>query len=237
MKPSSITLLALGASGLIAALACPWALAQGKEAGAAAGDTYVYRVTNKYSKETRGNVTFRVSQADAGGVTYSVEPAGRAGAARTQVHDKDGNWLRYPIESHGKRVEYVFATPGPAYAFPLEAGKSWSVKVKATSADEGGTRTVRVDGKVVRNERVRVPAGEFDTIVIQRRIYAGDFSQAYTETRTVETEWHAPALGRAVRLERISEWRDLGMCGRGTRCDMKGDWDLFELIEARPAKR
>jgi hypothetical protein len=235
MKPSSIAVLALGTAGLVAALNCPSALAQDKKAGAAAGDTYVYRVTNKYSKETRGNVTFRLSKADASGATYSVEPAGGAGA-RTQAYDKAGNWLRYPIESHGKPVEYVFATPGPAYVLPLEPGKSWSQRVKANAADGDRARTVRVDGKVLRNERVKVPAGEFDTIVIRRTVYAGDASQAYTETRTNETEWYAPALGRAVRLERTSEWRDIG-CRGGSMCDMQGDWDLVELTEARLAKR
>ena len=235
MKPSSIAVLALGTGGLIAALNFPAALAQDKKAAAAAGDTYVYRVTNKFSKETRGNVTFRLGKGDASGTTYSVEPAGGAGA-RTQVYDKQGNWLRHPIESHGKLVEYVFSTPGPAYVLPLEPGKSWSQRVKANAADGDRARTVRVDGKVLRNERVKVPAGEFDTIVIQRRVYAGDASQTYTETRTNETEWYAPALGRAVRLERISEWRDIG-CRGGSMCDMSGDWDLIELIEARPARR
>jgi hypothetical protein len=73
--------------------------------------------------------------------------------------------------------------------------------------------------------------------VIRRRAYAGDADQHYSETRTDETEWYAPALGRAVRLEKNSQWRDIGLCGRGGPCDMRGDWDLVELIEVRAAKR
>lgn len=237
MKSSSIAVLALAAGGLVAALGCASALAQDKKAAAAAGDTFAYRVLNKYSKEVRGELHFRLDKADAAGKTFSVSPS--RGGAPTQVYTyaPDGNWLRHPVESRGKLVEYVFATPFPAYAFPLESGKSWSQRVKADAADGDRGRTVRVDGKVLRTERARVPAGEFDTIVIERTVYAGDANQAYTETRTRQTEWYSPALGRAVRLERISEWRDIGMCGRGARCDMRGDWDLIELIEARPAKR
>jgi hypothetical protein len=204
----------------------------------AAGDTYIYRIINQYNKESRGEVRMRIEQIAADGTTVSVTPGkAAAGTARTQVHDRAGNWLRHPLESRGKPAEYTFATPFPAYVAPLEVGKSWSMKVKAATLDDGRPRTVRVDGKVLRNERVRVPAGEFDTVVIRRRIYAGDADQNYSETRTDETEWYAPALGRAVRLERTSEWRDIGMCGRGVRCDRRGDWDLLELVESRPAAR
>jgi hypothetical protein len=214
------------------------AAAPARAAGApAVGDTYVYRVINQYNKEPRGELRFRTVTAGESGSTVEVTGSPGSGAASTHVHTRDGNWLRHPLESRGQLVDYTFATPYPAYAFPLDVGKSWSVKVKASAADGGRARTVRVDGKVLRSERVRVPAGEFDTVVIQRTAYAGDADQAYTETRTNETEWYAPALGRAVRVEKISEWRDIGMCGRGVRCEMRGDWDLVELIEARAAKR
>jgi hypothetical protein len=225
---------------LLATLIAAGALAASplaRAAEAAVGDTYVYGVTNKYSKEPRGNLTLRLGTADATGTTYSVESAGGAGPTSTQAFDKQGNWLRYPIDSHGKAVDYVFARPLPAYAFPLEPGKKWSERVKASAAEGGRPRTVRVDGKVLRKERVRVPAGEFDTVVIQRYVYAGDGDQAYSETRIKQTEWYAPALARPVRLERLSEWRDFGMCGRGVRCDRTGDWDLVELVEARTASR
>jgi hypothetical protein len=208
------------------------------DAAPATGDTYVYRITNKYNKESRGEVRLRIEQIAADGTTVSVTPSkSEAGAPRTQVYAKDGNWLRHPLESHGKPVEYIFAAPYPAYVFPLEAGKRWSVRVKATPADEGRARTVRVDGRVLRAERVRVPAGEFDTFVIERRVYAGDADHMLSETAIRETEWYAPELGRAVRFERNSQWRDLNLCGRGAKCDMRGDWDLVELVEARAAKR
>jgi hypothetical protein len=229
-----IRILAVLAASLAGVPAAPAHAA----AAPAAGDTYVYRVTNKYNKETRGEIRVRVDKVDASGSTVTVTPgSGNAGAARTEVYDRDGNWLRHPVQSRGKPAEYVFATPYPAYVFPLEAGKSWSLKVKATPPEGGRARIVRVDAKVLRAERVRVPAGEFDTLVIQRRSYAGDADQAYSETRTDETEWYAPALKQTVRLERTSEWRDFGMCGRGSHCDMRGDWDFVELTEIRAGKR
>ena len=228
MTPARILLTALVVAGAVSASPAAGA------AESAVGDTYVYRIVNKYNKEPRGELRLRTQSA---GDSITVEAAGPGAAAHTHVYTREGNWLRYPLESRGKPVDYTFASPLPAYAFPLEVGKSWSAKVKASTPEESRARTVRVDGKVLRKERVKVPAGEFDAIVIQRTAYAGDASQAYSETRVRHTEWYAPALGRAVRLERVSDWRDISMCGRGARCDMRGDWDLYELTEARPAKR
>jgi hypothetical protein len=231
---------AIGALAWITAAHGPIAHAQDKKGAPApaVGDVYVYRVVNKYNQDVRGELRFQIDKADANGTTVSVTPSGSdAGAARTHVYARDGNWLRHPLDSHGKPVEYVFATPFPAYACPLEADKKWSTRVKGTPADYNRARSVRVDGKVLRRERVRVPAGEFDAWVIRRTVYAGDSEMSLMETRITETEWYAPALRRTVRLERNSTWRDTSLCGRGANCDMRGDWSLIELIDTRAASR
>ena len=80
------------------------------------------------------------------------------------------------------------------------------------------------------NERVRVPAGEFDTVKIHRIIYPGDPGNFRTETRIDETDWFAPALGRSVRTETNSSWEE--PCGR-RYCTYRGDWHLRELTEVR----
>lgn len=203
-----------------------------------AGDTYVYRIVNQYNKEPRGEVRYRLEKVDESSLTYSVTPSSaELGAPRTQVHARDGNGLRLPLDSHGKPVEYVFATPYPAYVFPLEKNKSWTARAKATVADSRRARSVRVDGKMMGSQRVRVPAGEFDTVVIRRFIYAGDTDGDQMETRITEMEWYSPALGRAVRLERTSGWREPSKCGRGASCDVSGDWYLAELVEVSAANR
>ena len=92
---------------------------------------------------------------------------------------------------------------------------------------------MRVDGNVVGAERITVPAGSFDTLKIRRQIYAGDWGAFTLETNIAETEWYAPALGRAVRKESKSEYFDAsrsrgGSLGGGAI--MNGDWNVFELI-------
>src|SRR5258706_4698412 len=107
-------------------------------AAPAPGDTYVYRVINAYNGEVVGQVSYRVDKMDAGQVTLSVVPDRPSlGAPHTDVFASDGNWLRHPLVNHDMSVEYTFSPPFPAYVAPLDAGKSWSTRVSATSPATG----------------------------------------------------------------------------------------------------
>ena len=86
------------------------------------------------------------------------------------------------------------------------------------------------------NERISVPAGEFDTIKVRRFVYPGDTYFTQTETRITEVDWYAPALGRPVRTERKSEWLDVSQCTEQDGCDFRGNWDVIELVRAGPGK-
>ena len=198
-------------------------------AAPAAGDTYVYRYTDGYTKQLRGQINYRVDSVDINRVVEAVtaDPPS-AGSARTDIHTADGNWLRHPLVNHDQPVEYEFAIPYPAYLFPLETGKSWSVRLDAVNPASGRRNSVRVDGEVLGVERVRVPAGEFDTIKIRRLIYAGDWDGFRRETNIVETDWYAPAVGRAVRSESTSQYLD----SNRARCCIRiaGDWNVYELV-------
>ena len=206
-------------------------------AGPAVGDTAVYRLVNGYNQQVRGLLENRVDKVDASGITVTVTPdSPHAGSGVSKLFTKDGNWLRHPVESHGAKVMYKFSTAYPAYVYPLEPGQAWSVRVNASVAGERKTRSVRVDGKVLQSERIRVPAGEFDTVKIRRLVYPGDPNYDQMETQIIEFEWYSPELKRAVRIERRSEWIDPGRCGMITGCDFHGDWDILELVEMRAAK-
>jgi hypothetical protein len=207
-------------------------------AGAAAaapvtGETYIYRLVNGYNKESVGELRYQVDRVEADRYSVSVTPdSTAAGVMRTEVYTKDGNWLQHPLASHGQRVEHVFASTYPAYAFPLEAGKSWSVRVNATVPGTSRVRRVRVDGTVMGNERIRVPAGEFDTIKVRRLVYPDDAQGFLLETKIVEFDWYAPALGRSVRSETRSSHVDTSQCGFRGPCEIRGDWDVLELMRA-----
>jgi hypothetical protein len=67
-------------------------------------------------------------------------------------------------------------------------------------------------------------------------VYAGDAEVFVTQTVITETDWYAPAIGRAVRLERRSHWYDAGRITR--RGDpMRGDWSVYELVSYTPAAK
>lgn len=204
----------------------------------AAGDTYLYRLVNGYNKEDLAQIRYEVAKVEGGSVTLAVTPdKADGGVARTDVYTREGNWLRHPVENHGQAIEYVFATAYPAFVFPLDPGKSWSVRVPASVAASGERRSVRVDGRVMGAERIRVPAGEFDTVKIRRLVFPDDERFTLSETQITEFDWYAPALGRPVRTERRSEWLDTSQCGEDDGCDFRGGWYVYELVEAKPAKR
>ena len=197
------------------------------------GDQYVYRVINAYNGEVVGQVAYRVDKVDAGQVTVAVTPDNPSlGLPHTDILASDGNWLRHPLINHDKPVEYTYSPAFPAYVAPLDAGKSWSTRVSATTPERGRPNSVRVDGDVVGNERITTPAGSFDTIKVKRRVYAGDWEAFSMETNIVETDWFAPALGRPVRTDRNSSYMDSQQCSKpGFGCTpVRGDWHVYELV-------
>jgi len=202
----------------------------------AEGDTYVYVEVNAYTNEVNGRLRERVNRVDPDRVTISVEPEGAVTAfAHTKVLTKDGNWLQNLVVSHGKWQEYHFAAPYPAYVFPLDPGKTWSLRVDAKVPGQGRTRSVRVDGAVLGFERIRVPAGEYDTVKIRRSVYAGDALAWLGETSIIEYEWYAPALGRMVRA--TTESKHLDTTQTSNTQHRPGDRLQYELVEVRPAGR
>lgn len=220
---------------LIAAAAIAAAIAGQSIAAPAAGDTYVYRVTDGYNGEPRGQVSYRVDRADAGRVVMSVVTE-RSGAklAATEISSPGGDWLRHSIINRDQAVEYDFAQAYPAYELPLEPGKHWSSRTNAVNPETGKIRSVRIDATVLGTERIQVPAGQFDAIKIKRVIYAGDAEYNLRETTISEINWYVPTLGRSVRIASHSGWADIA---RGPRNrDVRGDWNIYELVSAPPAR-
>lgn len=202
----------------------------------AVGDTLVYRLVNGYNRETVGTIRYEFTAA-----TSAQEPMVSVkvdnlslGLSHTEIRTHEGQWLRHALDNHGIATDYEFMSALPTRISPLMPGKSWSVRVPAKVAGDFRNRSVRIDGDVMGEERIRVPAGEFDTVKIRRIIYAGDAGDFKSETRIVEIDWYAPALDRSVRSDTRSDWQV--QCKRGY-CTMRGDWDVLELTEVLPAAR
>ena len=138
-------------------------------AAPAVGDVYVYRVGNGFiSGSALGRVRYRIEKIGADSIEVSLSADNpRAGSARSVIYTKDGNWRRHQINNHDQPVDYEFATPFPAYVFPLEPGKDWSLRVEGASAATGKRNSIRVDGDVLGVERITVPAGTFETVKVR----------------------------------------------------------------------
>jgi len=205
----------------------------------AVGDNWTYRVRDAYTGIERGTERYTVDQTSGGHVVLTVAPA--SGGEQTHVYDSQLNWLKRPATN---LQEFSYSPAYPAYNFPLTPGKTWQTRLSATDPADGKSYPVRVDGRVVGWERVKVPAGEFDTLKIQRVVYFGYWVGAVRgNSQIIEYEWYAPAVKQSVRREAQSQYRNvLGAINTGfVRVDVDDgsddgpryideDWLVSELM-------
>ena len=85
-------------------------------------------------------------------------------------------------------------------AFLLELGKKWEFKYDVSNKTAAGKARWQVEAAVVGYERIKVPAGEFDTFRIE---YKGFFNNSASgkNGRLVMTNWYAPAARNYVKRE------------------------------------
>jgi hypothetical protein len=204
----------------------------------AVGDQWTYRVRDGYTGIDRGTERYRVEQVSAGNIM--VARIG-FGGEDTEAYDSQWNWLKRPATN---LQSFTYRPPYPAFAFPLAPGKTWQVRLTATDPADGRHFPVRVDGKVLGWERVKVPAGEFDAIKIQRYVYLDYWEQGVRgASHIVEDEWYAPAVKQSVRREAKSRyWSLLGALetgfirvGDGSKGDggprfLEDNWLVYELV-------
>jgi hypothetical protein len=90
---------------------------------------------------------------------------------------------------------------------------------------------VHVQARVTGWERVRVPAGEFDALRVQRYVYAGNNEYFRTQEEISQVDWYAPAVRNVVRSEGSSSHIDTSRSGggRGRPLRVRGDWLVYEL--------
>ena len=201
-----------------------------------ASDRFAYLVRNGYNGEPVGQLEYRIDSAERDHYVAGVNPgAAYPGQPRNELYLFDGNWARHALTNHNQLIDYEFNPPLPIYAFPLDARRTWSQRVNARNPATGKVVSVRVDAEVLGGERIVTAAGQFDTVKIYRRIYAGDWDAFLTETTITEVEWYSPEIGRAVRLDRNSEWYDSSRSPGGAvpwfnrGLQLRGDWHVFEL--------
>jgi (2Fe-2S) ferredoxin len=197
------------------------------------GDFWEYRVKDAYTGFDRGLFRYEVSHADASRVVVDVSRDGER--IDSLIYAAGWNGLELPL-TNLQRFRYEPALP--AYAYPLEPGKTWYTVVNATDPVTRRTNKVHTRGKVVGWERIRVPAGEFDALRIERYVYAGNSDAVKTQEEILETDWYVPALRRAARTQASSQHFDNsrggGDGGGEYPLRIRGDWLVAELVRSSP---
>ena len=165
------------------------------------GATWKYRYSDlKYSR-VQHQFTVRVDAVDGWVVSETFAPDGAASRqrVRTDVGADEARFLERALGGDRTALEfnpYFFAhdgegrNAGPATGYPMgpSSNASWN------------TRT-----KVTRNVSVRVPAGSFNTLMVEiegERAASTDVGRRGVDTgRFAVTVWYAPEVKRYVRLE------------------------------------
>jgi hypothetical protein len=204
----------------------------------AAGDNWTYRVRDGFTGLPRGDQRHEVVRV--GGDRVEVAGAVELGDG-SQVYDREWNWLRRPATD---LQTFEYSPAYQAFSFPLTAGKTWRSQATATDPRDGRRFPVKIEGRVLGWERVRVPAGEFDALKIERRVYIGYWESTYRGQSVIqEHEWYAPSVKWAVKREAMASYlsyvgENKGDSGflRVTDSDQSGgpkflrdDWLVYEL--------
>jgi hypothetical protein len=174
-----------------------------------AGDTWTYRGIDNYNRLPTGTWTREVTGTAANGIRVAVR------SADGSVDDL----YRTPGElTSGVLNDRARGTMDPAFQlmpFPLAEGKSWSQKVIRTDPVTNEKREMLVRGRVLGWETIKVPAGEFKAMKVERTMHLGDYDSFRGITQRTETEWYAPDVRGAAKVVVFEEF-----CERRYGCAM-----------------
>lgn len=194
-----------------------------------AGDFWEYQVHDAYTGFDRGLYRLEVMQVQAGRITVQVSHDGAP--LETRVYAPGWRGLEHPLPNLQR---FAYEPAFPALEFPLEPGRTWRTIVTSTDPVTGRSYRTHVHGRVVGWERVKVPAGEFDALRVQREVFAGNAQYFKTQEEIRETEWYVPAIRRSVRKQARSQHFDTSMGGGEDGGEyplrIRGDWLIGELV-------
>jgi hypothetical protein len=213
-----MTRLFLAGVSLLLLVSCATHLAQTPPAGMAneiaapqlqPGSVWRYAVSDGFTRLARGTIEYRVRAIEADAVTVDVRTGSQES---TELYSRDGNWLRRPATN---MQVFSYSPAYRAFDYPLVPGKRWESRATATDPADGRSFPVSIRGEVLGWERIKVPAGEFDTLKVRRMVFLdywlqGDRGQSIIQ----ETDWYAPSLNQVARREAVSKYLRLADSGQ-----------------------
>lgn len=190
------------------------------------GDTWTYQGINNYNRLPIGTWTRAVVAA---GPAIRVENRTEGRVASEALFTSPGT-----LES-GVLSDTARGTMQPALQlmpFPLAEGQSWSQKVVRTDPATRQPREMLIRGWVRGWETVKVPAGEFKALKVERTIFLGDHTEFVGRTERTETEWYVPELRGPAKIVVFEEFCERRYsCGRSY---MPGVRETYELTAFKP---
>lgn len=190
------------------------------------GDRWRYRLVNRYNNLATGDVTAQVS-AITPNLTVALtrsdgQPAGQ------EVYDYA--W-RIRTENTFDAVQ-TFDVATPVVPARIEAGAHEAIRTYFSVPEVSRRMDWTIHLSAPGWERVRVPAGEFDCLRIERHIRFTHSDVFRTLSQRFDTLWYAPNVNRWV----LREWTGEYVLPGGRRSVIvKEDWVRWELLDYVPA--
>ncbi len=224
-------LLLAGAGALLAGCAAPAYVPAPDGAGTTpvvrVGDRWRYAQIDLYRKERTGELTMEVVEV---APLLRVRVSDTTGTPRPdEIYERAWRVIQEP--SYGDVI--VFSYPNPVLPTRLDAGGSERIanRIRAGGDELWHLWTEWIDAPGW--ETIRVPAGEFVALRVQRRInFESPDPFRFFSTR-YETLWYAPQVNRWVRREWTGQYYWAGMTVR--EAPILEDRIAWELLEYRPA--
>jgi len=189
-----------------------------------AGDTWTYRHVDGYNKLEVGTVTSIVQTSGARDIRLVTSST--AGTPQFESTYSGPGLLASGILS--ARAEGKMNPPLKLTPYPLREGEEWKQNVVRDDVMSREKRTTELRGKVIGWETVKVPAGEFRALLIERAFDLGDYDPFRGTTLRYEKEWYSPDVKGTVKLEVFEEYFEsrygrLALPAPGTRA-------IYELV-------
>lgn len=181
------------------------------------GDSWTYQYTDVW-KNQPGNVNrIEVTAVTETGIDADIKRAASGAVFSHQRYSREMN----PID----RGKMHFSPWYGRFSFPLESGKQWTSEATGENPAQGRRWRYKVEGKALGWEKIKVKAGEFDTMKIEvTSFYQGqEVNSPGGSGRSTETVWYAPAVKNFVKME----YQDTDWMGRVSNRDL---WELTAYV-------
>ncbi|MGB8435807.1 MAG: hypothetical protein WCE38_16250 [Burkholderiales bacterium] len=183
-----------------------------------AGDTWTYRHIDGYNKLDVGTVSSVVEAAG----PNEVRLATRSVNGLVNFESTYAGPGQLASGTLSERAAGAMHPPLQLTRYPLREGERWVQNVVRDDVMSREKRETEMRVRVIGWETVKVPAGEFRALLIERAFELGDYDPFRGPTLRYEREWYAPEVKGPVKLEVFEEYFEsrysrLGLPAPGTR--------------------